>query len=122
MCRLRCTKLEAATELLFADVQIQTEIALLPQDPNAETGEDRVELPSAEFQSAVLRTNYWIRIVQLFRNAGTRRATVAAAVVMVSRVSVEVRTANPFRRSISTSKLVHSAFSYHQETRRMNRC
>lgn len=37
-----------------------------------------------QFQRRVRSTNYWIRIWQLFRDKRTRRATVAALVVMIS--------------------------------------
>lgn len=43
---------------------------------------DNTELD--QFQRRVRSTNYWIRIWQLFRNKRTRRATVAALVVMIS--------------------------------------
>jgi len=36
------------------------------------------------FQREVQQTSYWIRFAQLFRNRRTRRATVAAAVVMTA--------------------------------------
>jgi hypothetical protein len=82
MCDLRNSHLEAATELLYADEQVQAEKYLLP-DSKDTAGNEKGPKDSSRFQDVSSTTNYWVRIAQLFRNEGTRRATVAAAVVML---------------------------------------
>ncbi|ETN38614.1 uncharacterized protein HMPREF1541_06651 [Cyphellophora europaea CBS 101466] len=64
LCALRQTPLQAATELFFANAQIQKEIDYMRR--RATKGD----------------TNYWSRILQLFLNDRTRRSAVAATVVM----------------------------------------
>ena len=106
LCQLRHTPLQAATELFFANAQIQREIRYMrKRRKDAEQGSSRpgttdpsydMNLAHAEteldirifgqfetYSDAVGRTSYWGRIIQLFRNARTRRAAVAAGVVML---------------------------------------
>jgi hypothetical protein len=83
MCALRSSSLEAATELLYANEQVQMEVALLPPGSRSKALEHGHSADRSRFQRAVKATNYWVRIAQLFRSRGTRRATIAAAVVMI---------------------------------------
>ena len=123
LCELRHTPLQAATELFFANAQIQKELDYMrrrkpdpentnqdhaPTQPSDATGvtnggntgprmANGSAFPQREAETvtnvedlgkvstyhlAVRRTNYWSRIVQLLLNPRTRRATVAASVVM----------------------------------------
>ena len=83
MCSLRFSHLQAATELLYTNEQTQLEIELLPKNFPKGTRATVSTTNNRNFQDAVGNTTYWIRICQLFRSKGTRRATVAAAVVMI---------------------------------------
>jgi MFS family permease len=107
---LRETPLLAARELYYANAQIQAEVSLLPKkvsDPEAtrheQNGNVKAPKPRARalkkawhrlslqvdekdldpFQRRIRKTNYFTRFWQLFRDKRTRRATVAALVVMI---------------------------------------
>lgn len=107
LCALRETPLQAATELFFANAQIQREIQYMRKVANHEDLEkptadevpnDDVKKPNERepsltipvqelgqlktYKDAVARTNYWTRIAQLWFDGRTRRSTVAASVVM----------------------------------------
>jgi hypothetical protein len=108
LCALRETPLQAATELFFANAQIQREIhymrlegnepdvekTLEPATTNGDTKRLDGRSPSLSisvedlgklqtYHLAVKRTNYWKRIIQLCRDARTRRSAIAAGVVMI---------------------------------------
>jgi MFS family permease len=105
MCRLRHTPLQAATELFFANAQLQEELkyirrheadlegatsgahlSMSESDQDAGT-RDAIDLKKlGEFKwyhNAVQESSYWGRIIQLFSNDRTRRAAVAACIVMI---------------------------------------
>lgn len=107
LCALRETSLQAATELFFANAQIQREIQYMRKVANDEDLEKStaekvpigdvnkpnergpsLTVPVQElgqlktYHEAVKRTNYWTRIVRLFFDGRTRRSAVAASVVM----------------------------------------
>lgn len=80
MCALRHSPLEAATELFFANEQLQTEAVLMARSTRS------LERPVNDrggYQADVKRTNYWKRFLQLFRHPSTRRALIAASVAMI---------------------------------------
>ncbi len=98
LCALRPTQLQAATELFYANAQLQTEVSLFRRekgDPESSaptssaatspTPEDVHDIiQTSAFQDYWKDTNYWSRIYGLFRNPRSRRAAVAASVVMLS--------------------------------------
>ena len=92
---LRPTPLQAATELFYANAQLQTEVTLFRREtavPDKEAEEDLNEkeenadaiIESNAYQKYWKSTNYWSRLYQLFRNPRSRRAAVAASVVMLA--------------------------------------
>ena len=95
LCALRPTPLQAAAELFYANAQLQTEVSLFRREskiqerPEEEERGQKVEgadtvIESNAFQKYWKSTNYWSRIYQLFRNPRSRRASVAASVVMLA--------------------------------------
>lgn len=99
LCALRPTHLQAAAELFYANAQIQAEVGLFRRDKLSHAKaaacaeaqhvehtsvESDEELDSNVFQEEWKNTNYWIRIYRLFTNPRSRRAAVAASVVMLS--------------------------------------
>ncbi|KAJ9605872.1 hypothetical protein H2200_009721 [Cladophialophora chaetospira] len=96
LCALRPTPLQAATELFYANAQLQTEVALFHRErqdteeaPRAGASNNDGDsthdvIQTSAFQDYWKRTNYWTRIYRLFRNARSRRAAIAASVVMLS--------------------------------------
>ena len=100
LCALRPTQLQAATELFYANAQIQTEVGLFrreKEDPESESADPVSStetsptpegvhdiIQTSAFQDFWKETNYWSRIYKLFRNPRSRRAAVAASVVMLS--------------------------------------
>jgi hypothetical protein len=92
LCDLRPTQLQAATELFYANAQVQVEVGLFKRgklDRNIEADGNHIEdvndvVVSNNFQREWESTNYWSRIYGLFRNARTRRSAVAASTVMLS--------------------------------------
>jgi hypothetical protein len=97
LCALRHTHLQAAAELFYAHAQIQMEIEFMHEHELADfemqlRGVNGVNgnhqpvnnLSNLQFyRKAVDSTNYWSRILQLFRNERNRRATVASSCVML---------------------------------------
>ena len=99
LCALRPTHLQAATELFYAHSQIQAEVSLFRREKgnqekintsaetqhveNANVGDDE-GVDSNLFQDEWKDTNYWNRIYGLFTNPRSRRAAIAASVVMLS--------------------------------------
>ena len=104
LCALRRTPLQAATELFFANAQIQKELRYIRKkrdierqsanemgNGNAAYGRAQLvddidvhNLGNFEwYHHAVEQSTYWGRILQLFRDPRTRRATIAASVVML---------------------------------------
>lgn len=95
LCTLRHTPLQAAAELFYAHAQIQMEIEYMRNSPLFEDFEMQANGTNGHHQgvdklsdlqyyrNAVQGTNYWSRILQLFRNGRTRRATIASTVVML---------------------------------------
>ena len=107
LCALRHTPLQAATELFFANAQIQREIAYTrkakrdveshrprnngtsrsSQDDEGYISTEDVDVSDLgqfeKYHIAIANTTYWGRILQLFRNPRGRRAAVAAGVVML---------------------------------------
>lgn len=94
LCALRHTPLQAAAELFYAHAQIQMEIEFMHEHPATDfemqtKGIDGIHQPVNNltnlqyYRNAVASTNYWSRILQLFRDPRTRRATVASSVVML---------------------------------------
>jgi hypothetical protein len=114
LCALRETPLQAATELFFANAQIQREIHYMRREAkeqdiektdtekpaeaaNGQDGDGKrpdgrgpsLSIPVEElgqlqtYHKAVKKTNYWMRIIQLFYDDRTRRSVVAAGVVML---------------------------------------
>jgi hypothetical protein len=92
LCDLRPTPLQAATELFYANAQVQTEVSLFRrQNASSESEELGKEPEDADavietnaFQEYWRSTNYWSRIYRLFRSPRSRRAAVAASVVMLA--------------------------------------
>ena len=95
LCALRPTPLQAATELFYANAQLQTEVGLFHRErqdmeeaapagiPHDE-GDTHDVIQTSAFQEYWKSTNYWTRIYRLFRNPRSRRAAIAASVVMLS--------------------------------------
>ena len=95
LCVLRPTPLQAAAELFYAHAQIQMEIEYmrppaysdsekLTNGATVQHHEDVSNLSNLHhYKDEVERTHYWTRIIQLFRDRRTRRATIAASVVML---------------------------------------
>ena len=96
LCMLRPSPLQAAAELFYAHAQIQMEVEYMQIATRAIDSEKQVNGAQVQHQedvnnlsnlnyyrNEVERTHYWTRILQLFRNGRTRRATVAATVVML---------------------------------------
>lgn len=106
LCALRQTPLQAATELFYANAQVQMEVMYFvkpymskpskeksspslrteSRDPEAQHVEDvkfDPDIRESRFQEEVSKTYYWTRIWLLFRNGRTRRAAIAASVVML---------------------------------------
>ena len=93
---LRPTPLQAAAELFYAHAQVQMEVEYM-QNANPLTDSEKqtncVQVQHQEdvsnlsrfqyYRQEVEKTHYWTRVLQLFRNGRTRRATVAASVVML---------------------------------------
>lgn len=94
MCALKETPLQAAIELFYANAQVQLEAQLLPDDTedeeskpassHVEVAEGKEDADLYPFQERVKKIDYWVRVRQLFRDKRTRRATMAALVVMIS--------------------------------------
>ena len=103
LCALRPTHLQAATELFYVNSQIQAEVSLFHQEkqsqekPNLDAEAQHVENAHVDanadadetidpnvFQDEFKSTNYWSRIYRLFTNPRSRRAAIAASVVMLS--------------------------------------
>ena len=104
LCALRRTPLQAAIELFFANAQIQKEIEYTRKKKsdnemqpmtgaaNGKNGETAAHVELVEVQELgkfdrykqeVAKSTYWSRIIQLFFNPRTRRATIAASIVML---------------------------------------
>ena len=88
--------MQAAAELFYAHAQIQMEVEYMQKAKRAKDIEKQTNSVQAQhhedvsnlsdleyYRKAVERTHYWTRILQLFRNGRTRRATIAATVVML---------------------------------------
>ena len=105
LCDLRPTQLQAATELLYANAQIQMELKYFQNAGNdveatpknaissEQEGSSRVEYAQnqdiddlasfSRYRDAVKATNYLKRITRLFFTRRIRRSTVAASVCMI---------------------------------------
>ena len=105
---LRPTPLQAAAELFYAHAQIQMEVEYMQiakpmMDPEKHTigvqvrhQEDVSNLSRLQYyREEVEKTHYWTRLLQLFRNRRTRRATVAASVVMLGQQLCGVYASSP---------------------------
>ena len=117
---LRPTPLQAAAELFYAHAQIQMEVEYMQKakpisDFEKQTSgahvqhqEDVSNLSRLQYyRQEVEKTHYWSRILQLFRNGRTRRATVAASVVMLGQQLCGVYASAPPLNCLC-SRLTHS--------------
>lgn len=95
LCAFRGTHLQAAVELFYANAQLQIESQLQPKKrAKSQSKREMDDLEHVEnvtayrdltsFQDSYDETNYYSRFLQLFQNPRTRRATVAALVVMLT--------------------------------------
>ena len=97
MCDLRPTQLQAATELFYANAQIQLELKYFQKAEkdyeaasSLNTQSERVENPcindlasSSAYHNAVEVTSYLQRITRLFSIRRIRRSTMASSVCMI---------------------------------------
>jgi hypothetical protein len=135
-CALRHTHLQGAAELFYAHAQIQMEIEYMgnqeiadlegrPRGANGVSGNHQPvnNLSNLQFyRKAVDSTNYWSRLLQLFRNKRNRRAIVASSCVMLGQQLCGVSVSFPHllvQQLISLSQkcvgfLQHGILSRHQ--------